>query len=98
LTGTDELTIQQDRTPNGTPGTGFTGQETIDSIIYDFVGTIDAEGNVARIGVSDQGFFIGGGAVESDEINAITVGRSVDPEHIVDSGDYVVWRGQFGRN
>ena len=70
LTGTDELTIQQDRTPNGTPGTGFTGQETQDMISYDFVGTIDGEGNWVRIGVSDLGFIIEGAKVEDDQITA----------------------------
>jgi hypothetical protein len=76
LTGTDELTIQQDRTPNGTPGTGFTGQETLDTIIYDFVGTIDGSGNFVRIGVSDQGFIIGGGKLESGQLSLITVQNS----------------------
>ena len=68
LAGTLELMIQQDRTPNGTPGTGFTGQETLDTIIYDFVGTIDAAGNFVRIGVSDQGFLIDGGTFESGQL------------------------------
>ena len=70
LTGTDEMTIQQDGTPNGTPGTGFTGQETQDMIIYDFVGTIDGEGNWVRIGVSDLGFSIEGAKLENGEITA----------------------------
>jgi hypothetical protein len=54
-TGSTEWMIQQDRTEAGTPGTGFMGQEARDMgtagiIIYDFVGTIDGQGNFVRIG------------------------------------------------
>ena len=70
LTGTVEFVIQQDRTPNGTPGTGFMGQETLDAMIYDFVGTIDGSGNFVRIGVSDEGFVMEGGKVESGRLTA----------------------------
>jgi hypothetical protein len=73
--GTTELMIQQDRTETGVPGTGFTGQETTDAgtpavILYQFAGTIDAQGNFVRIGVSDRGFVIEGGKVESGQLTA----------------------------
>ena len=75
MTATDELTIQQDRTPSGTPETGFTGQETMDGgtpavVLYQFAGTVDGHGNFVRIGVSDQGFLIEGGKVESGQLTA----------------------------
>src|SRR5262245_14664683 len=74
LAGTDELTIQQDHTPGGAPGTGFTGQETMDGgtpavVLYQFAGTIDGQGNFVRFGVSDQGFLIiEGGKLESGQL------------------------------
>jgi hypothetical protein len=74
MRGTDELMIQQDRTPTGAPSTGFMGQETRDTIIYDFVGTIDGQGNFVRVGVSIRGWDIGGGKkVESDELKGTAV-------------------------
>jgi hypothetical protein len=76
MSRTHELTIQQDHTPNGTPGTELRGQESIATIVYDFVGTIDAGGNFVRIGVSDQGFIISGGKLESGQLSLITVQNS----------------------
>jgi hypothetical protein len=61
MTGADEWMVQQDRTRTGMPGTGFMGQETMDIIIYDFVGTIDGQGNFVRIGNSARGMLIDGG-------------------------------------
>jgi hypothetical protein len=71
--GTDEWMVQQDRTPNGTLGTRFTGQETVDAgtpavQLYQFAGTVDAHGNFVRIGVSAQGFLTEGGKLESGEL------------------------------
>jgi hypothetical protein len=85
MTGTGELTIQQGRTPNGTPSTGFTGQETRDGgtpavILYQFAGAVDGQGNFVRIGVSAQGFLIEGGKFESGELTANTVQTSADGE------------------
>jgi hypothetical protein len=95
MRGTDELMIQQDRTPNGAPGTGFMGQETRDTIIYDLVGTIDTQRNFARIGVSARGFIMSGGAVESDELKVITVGLSETAGGgDVDYTEFVAWRRQ----
>jgi hypothetical protein len=48
LAGTDELTIQQDRTPNDTPGTGFTGQETMDGVHQLSSSTSSQEQSMAR--------------------------------------------------
>jgi hypothetical protein len=78
MTGTVEWLVHQDRTPTGVPSTAFTGQETIETIIYDFVGTIDGEGNFVRIGVSELGFIIEGGKVESGELTANSVHESAD--------------------
>jgi hypothetical protein len=66
-TGAVEWTVQQDRTRRGTPGTEFMGQETMDTIIYDFVGTIDGDGNFVRIGSSSSGTLIDSGLVEPPE-------------------------------
>ena len=60
MRGTTELMIQQDRTATGAPGTGFMGQETLDTgaggiLINDFVGTIDGQGNFVRIGGTSAG-------------------------------------------
>jgi hypothetical protein len=76
MTGTFEWLVHQDRTPNGTPSTGFTGQETIDTIICDFVGTIDGSGNFVRIGVSDEGLLIEGGKIESGHLTANSARQS----------------------
>jgi len=81
VSGTREMMIQQDRTPTGGAGTGFTRQETLDAgtpavQLYQFVGTVDARGNFVRIGVAVQGFLIGGGKVESGELTAISVQKS----------------------
>jgi len=73
MRGTVEWTVQQDRTPTGAPSTGFMGQETMDTSMNDFVGTIDGGGNFVRIGVSAQGFLIGAGKVESGELTGTTV-------------------------
>jgi hypothetical protein len=73
MRGTVEWTVQQDRMPTGAPSTGFMGQETIDTSMNDFVGTIDGGGNFVRIGVSAQGFLIGAGKVESGELTGTTV-------------------------
>ena len=90
LAGTDELTIQQDRTPAGAPGTGFAGQETRNGgtpavQLYQFAGTVDGQGNFVRIGVSDQGFFIEGGKFESGELTANSAQQSAGD----DGGDVV---------
>jgi hypothetical protein len=89
--GTDEWMVQQDRTPNGTLGTGFTGQETVDAgtpavQLYRFAGTVDAHGNFVRIGVSAQGFLIEGGEVESGRLTA---------ESSRDSGSNFILRGKL---
>jgi len=75
MRGTTEFVIQQDRTPTGAPGTGFTGQETMDGgtpavVLYQFAGTIDSQGNFVRIGVSGEGFLIEGGKFESGRLTA----------------------------
>jgi hypothetical protein len=85
VSGTVEWIVQQDRTPNGAPGTGFMGQETIDTVPYDFVGTIDGQGNFVRIGgwsgsagsIKNRPF-IGGGKVESGQLTATTVRHAAD--------------------
>jgi hypothetical protein len=82
MRGTDEWMVQQDRTPTGMPGTGFMGQETMGIIIYDFVGTIDGQGNFVRIGVSERGFIIEGGKVESGELTANSVHHSASGEDL----------------
>jgi hypothetical protein len=74
----------EDRTEAGTPGTGFMGQEardmgTVGIIIYDFVGTIDGQGNFVRIG-SARGFMpcAMGGNVQLGELNAHSAQNSFD--------------------
>jgi hypothetical protein len=69
MTGADEWVVQQDQTKSGTPSTGFMGQERMDMgaagiIIYDFVGTIDGQGNFVRIGNSARGFMVNGGEAQ----------------------------------
>jgi hypothetical protein len=61
IRGAVEWSIQQDRTDTGAPSTAFSGTETRDTIIYDFVGTIDGEGNFVRIGLSADGMLIDSG-------------------------------------
>jgi hypothetical protein len=61
MRGADEWLVQQDRTETGAPGTGFMGQETMDTSIYDFVGTIDGQGNFVRIGNSARGLIVNSG-------------------------------------
>jgi hypothetical protein len=78
MTGSEELTIQQDRTATGLTGTGFTGDGLLIDVIlgprlYHFVGTIDGGGNFVRIGVSDQGFLTSGGKLESGRLIANSV-------------------------
>jgi hypothetical protein len=76
--------VQQDRTETGAPGTGFTGQETVDMggtpaiQLYQFAGTIDGQGNFVRIGVSEQGFVIEGGKLESGELTGHSVRNFAD--------------------
>jgi hypothetical protein len=81
MTGSEESTIQQDRTATGLTGTGFTGDGLLLDVIlgprlYHFVGTIDGGGNFVRIGVAAQGFVIEGGKVESGELTANSVRHS----------------------
>jgi hypothetical protein len=83
MRGTDELMVEQERTPNGAPGTGFTGQETLDGgtpavVLYQFAGTADAQGNFVLIGVSAEGLLIGGGRAESGQLTATTVRHAAD--------------------
>ncbi len=83
MRGTVEWMIQQDRTEDGAPGTGFMGQETMDMgpagiIINDLVGTIDGQGNCVRVGLSVRGFVICGCRVASGEVRAHSVRNLVD--------------------
>jgi hypothetical protein len=87
MRGTTEWDVQQDRTSTGMPGTGFTGQETINPgtpaiVLYDFAGAIDGQGNFVRIGVAAQGFVIEGGKVESGELTANSVHHSAGGEDL----------------
>jgi hypothetical protein len=73
MRGTVEWNVQQDRTPTGAPGTGFTGEETRDTgtpaiQLYKFAGIIDGQGNFVRIGVSELGFVIEGGKFEDQAV------------------------------
>jgi hypothetical protein len=83
MRGTAEWMIQQDRTEAGAPGTSFMGKETMDMgtagiIINDFVGTIDGQGKMVRVGLSVRGFVICGGKVASGEVRAHSVRNFVD--------------------
>jgi hypothetical protein len=49
-------------------------------IIYQFAGTVDGQGNFVRIGVSAQGFLIGGGKFESGQLTANSV--NLDKGHV----------------
>jgi hypothetical protein len=91
MRGTAELTIQQDRTTTGAPGTGFTGQQTVEGgtpavVLYDFAGTVDAQGNFVRIGNSVRGMLIDGGRVQPGRDQAIEM-RANAIFHFFDGGN-----------
>jgi hypothetical protein len=95
MRGTVQWNVQQDRTPSGAPGTGFTGEETVEGgtpavQLYKFAGTIDDQGNFVRIGVSDQGFVIEGGKFESGQLTAHSMRHF--GEHTSDDLVYVITR------